>query len=308
MRAGSCRANKSAMAESRPDPRVNAWSPQLADSRLRGEVEAARFADGALQRVAVPSAPLRMRPVQEAPFDSELFLGEAVRVFDDTEGGWSWVQNQTDRYVGFVRTDTLGPLLPAPTHRVTALRTFVYPGPDMKLPPVAALSLGSRIALGEAVETRGTTFHLVADGRSAIVARHVAAIDAPPEPDFVAVAERFLATPYLWGGRTSIGLDCSALVQLSLMAAGIAAPRDTDMQRDQVGSPVDGGLAGDLRRGDLVFWPGHVAILTAPHSIVHASGHHMMVVEEPLAEALARIERSGARPLAVRRIGPGADA
>jgi cell wall-associated NlpC family hydrolase len=122
------------------------------------------------------------------------------------------------------------------------------------------------------------------------------------------VAERFLATPYLWGGRTSIGLDCSALVQLSLMAAGIAAPRDTDMQREQLGSPVDGGIDAPLRRGDLVFWPGHVAILTAPDTIVHASGHHMTVVEEPLAEAVARIERSGTRPLAVRRIGPGADA
>ena len=105
----------------------------------------------------------------------------------------------------------------------------------MKLPPTASLTLGSRIALGEEVETRGTLFRLVAGGSKAVVASHVAPLDAPPEPDYVAVAERFLNVPYLWGGRTSIGLDCSALVQLSLMAAGIAAPRDTDMQRDELG-------------------------------------------------------------------------
>ena len=290
------------MSESSPDPRVNAWSPQLADARLRGQVEAEQFVDGAPKRIAVPSAPLRMRPVAEAPFDSQLFLGEAVRVFGDIEGGWSWVQNQSDRYVGFVRSDTLGPPAPKPTHRVTALRTFVYPGPDMKLPPTASLTLGSRIALGAEIETRGTLFRLVAAGSKAVVAFHVAPLDAPPEPDYVAVAERFLNVPYLWGGRTSIGLDCSALVQLALMAAGTAAPRDTDMQRDQLGSTVDGGIAAPLRRGDLVFWPGHVAILTGPDRIVHASGHHMTVVAEPLADAVARIGAIKGLPTVVRRL------
>ena len=225
-----------------------------------------------------------------------------MRVFGDTAEGWSWVQNQTDGYVGFVRSDTVGPLLPEPTHRVTALRTFVYPGPDMKLPPAASLTLGSRVALGAEIETRGTLFRTVAGGTRAIVASHVAPLDAPPEPDYVAVAERFLNVPYLWGGRTSIGLDCSALVQLSLMAAGIAAPRDTDMQRDQLGTAVDGGIEAPLRRGDLVFWPGHVAILTVPDTIVHASGHHMTVVTEPLADAVARIGAINGVRGAVRRL------
>jgi hypothetical protein len=290
-----------AMPESRLDPRVNAFLPELADTRLSGLVEAKQFVDGTPKRVAVASTPLRMRPSREAPYDSELILGEAVRVFGDVEGGWSWVQNETDRYVGFVRTDALGPLAPEPTHRVTALRTFVYPGPDMKLPPQIALSLGSRIALADTVETRGTLFRLVANGTKAVVASHVAPLDTPPEPDYVAVAERFLNVPYLWGGRTSIGLDCSALVQLSLMAAGIDAPRDTDMQRDQLGTPVEGGIDGALRRGDLIFWPAHVAILTAPDRIVHASGHHMMVVTEPLGEAVARIGAIKGPPTAVKR-------
>ena len=291
-----------AMSDTPLDPRTNAFSPQLADSRLRGQVEAEQFVDGMLKRVAVPAAPLRLRPVREAPFDSQLFLGEVVRVFGDTGEGWSWVQNETDGYVGFVRADTLGSLAPEPTHRVTALRTFVYPGPDMKLPPATSLTLGSRIALGEEIDSRGTVFRLVAGGTKAVVASHVAPLHAPPEPDYVAVAERFLNVPYLWGGRTSIGVDCSALVQLAMMAAGIAAPRDTDLQRDGLGSPVEGGIAAPLRRGDLVFWPGHVAILTAPDAIVHASGHHMTVVAEPLADAVARIGAIKGPPMAVRRI------
>lgn len=287
------------------DSRINAFSPEVADARLRGRVAAARFVEGVLKRVAVPSAPLRVRPEAEASYGSELFLGETVRVFDEGGAGWSWVQNETDAYVGFVRSDALGPMAPSPTHRVTALRSFVYPGPDMKLPPVEALTLGSGVALGAAVETRGTRFRLVAGGSRAIVASHVAPLDAPPEPDYVAVAARFLNVPYLWGGRTSLGLDCSALVQVSMMAAGIAAPRDTDMQRDRLGTPVEGGIDAPLRRGDLVFWPGHVAILTAPDRIVHASGHHMMVVTEPLADAVARIGAINGARAEVRRLPAG---
>jgi cell wall-associated NlpC family hydrolase len=290
------------MPDTRLDPRINAFSPQLADSRLRGRVEAARFVEGTLQRIVAPSAPLRLKPALDASYGSELIFGEVVRVFGEAEDGCSFVQNETDQYVGFVRTDALGPLLPEPTHRVTALRTFIYPGPDMKLPPAASLTLGSRIALGEEIETRGTRFRTLAGGTKAVVASHVAPLDAPPELDYVAVAERFLNVPYLWGGRTSIGLDCSALVQLSLTAAGIAAPRDTDMQRDGLGSAVEGGTEAHLRRGDLVFWPGHVAILTAPDRIVHASGHHMTVVTEPLAEAVARIGAFKEAPAAVRRL------
>jgi hypothetical protein len=303
LRRGVFRANyRRAMADTLLDPRINAWSPEVADARLRGQVEAARFVEGMLRRIVAPSAPLRVKPAVDAPYGSELIFGEAVRGFGDTEEGWSFVQNQTDRYVGFVRSDALGAMAPEPTHRVTALRTFVYPGPDMKLPPTASLTLGSRIALGEEVETRGSLFRLVAGGCKAVVASHTAPLGAPQEPDYVAVAERFLNVPYLWGGRTSLGLDCSALVQLSLMAAGIAAPRDTDMQRDGLGSPIEGGIEAQLRRGDLVFWSGHVAILTAPDRIVHASGHHMTVVAEPLADAVTRIGATIGPPPIVRRL------
>ena len=278
------------------DPRLNAFRPDLADIRLKGKVEAARFVEATPRRVVDPSVALKRVPAPDAPLDSELIRGEVVRVFADTGEGWSWVQNETDAYVGYVATDALGTLAPEPSHRVAALRTFVYPGPDMKLPAAAALSLGSRLALGDAVETRGTRFLKLAGGEGAVVAVHVEPVAAPPAPDFVAVAERFLEVPYLWGGRTSLGLDCSGLVQIALMTAGRAAPRDTDMQERAIGFALDAGAV--LRRGDLVFWKGHVGILADADTLLHASGWHMAVVTEPLAEAVARI----GEPAAVKRI------
>ncbi len=284
------------------DPRLHAFRPDLADARLEGRVTAERFVDGTPRRVTAPVAPMKRVPRPDAPLDTELLCGEAVDVFEETGEGWSWVQNRTDGYVGYVSSEALGAADPAPSHRVVVLRTFVYPGPDMKLPATAWLSLGSAIALGDEVETRGTRFRLLAGGAGAVVAAHVAPLDAPPEPDFVAVAERFAETPYLWGGRTSLGLDCSALVQLALMAAGRSCPRDTDMQEATLGRPVAGGGDGALERGDLVFWKGHVGILRDAGRLLHASGHHMRVVTEPLTAAIARIATTAGPPTSVRRL------
>ncbi len=290
------------MEEGRLDPRVNAYRDDLADMRLKGKVQSGRFAEGSLKRVVAPSAPLKRVPRAEVPLDSEVLHGEVLRVFADTANGWSWVQSQTDSYVGFVPLDAVGPLGPEPTHRVIALRTFVYPRPDMKLPPVAALSLGSRIAVAGTNDASGSTYCLIAGGEQAVFAAHVEPVTAAPPADFVSVAERFLNVPYLWGGRTSLGLDCSALVQLSLMTAGIPAPRDTDMQMESLGTPVAGGVDAGLQRGDLIFWPGHVAIAFDERRIVHASGHHMAVVVEGASEAVARISKIKGRPRAVKRL------
>lgn len=284
------------------DRRLNAYRPDLADLRLKGQVTAERFVEGTLSRVTAASTPIRRAPRPDGPIDSEALLGEVVRVFEETMEGWAFVQLETDRYVGYVAADALGPLDPLPTHRVTALRTFVYPEADLRKPPLGALSFGAKLALGGVAVTRGTPYLLLPNGAGAVVETHVAPLDAPWALDFVAVAERFLETPYLWGGRTSLGLDCSALVQLSLAAAGIDAPRDSDLQAAMLGEALPDGLAGPRERGDLVFWPGHVGILADPETLLHASGYQMEVVAEPLDEAVARIALTAGPPTAVRRI------
>jgi cell wall-associated NlpC family hydrolase len=284
------------------DPRLNACRPDRADARLKGEVEAERFVEGISRRVVAFAAPLKRSPRSDAALDSEILRGELFRVFDETPEGWSWGQLETDSYVGYVPTDALGSLVPEPTHRVAVLGTFVYPGPDLKLPALGTLSLGCRLAISGGSETRGTVYAHLAGGEGAVVAAHLAQREAPMEQDFVAVAERFVETPYLWGGRTRSGLDCSALVQLSLAACGRPAPRDTDLQEKMLGEPVLGGITGKLDRGDLVFWRCHVGILVDGQRMLHASGHHMTVVIEKLADAIDRIARTAGAPTSVLRL------
>jgi hypothetical protein len=284
------------------DQRLNAFRPDLADARLKGKVDARRFVPGARRRVVADAAPLRHLPALDAPFASEVLRGEVFAVFEENTEGWAWGQLETDAYVGYVPTDALGPVDPSPTHRVNALRTFIYPGADLHLPYRGVLSLGAQFSAGGSAETRGTPYLLLDGGAGAVVARHVEVTDAPPAPDFVAVAERFVGTPYLWGGRTSLGLDCSALVQLALMAAGKGAPRDADLQEAMLGTAVEGGTTVPLKRGDIVFWRGHVGIMIDGEYIIHASGHQMAVVIEPRQVAGERIAASAGPPTSVRRL------
>jgi len=276
------------------DRRLTAARPDLADIRLKGRVEAERFVEGVARRVAVPVAPLRRRPAADAALETEALHGEDVTVFEDEGEGWAWVQLAGDFYVGYMPSEALAPPGPAPTHRVAALRTFVFPGPDIKLPPRAALCLGSRVAVREL----GEKFALTAEG--AIFAGHLVPLDAPGEGDFVAVAARFLGTPYLWGGRSALGIDCSGLVQTALAACGLEAPRDSDMQEAALGTPL--ALDAPLQRGDLLFWPGHVAMVEAPDTLLHANAHAMCVAREPLAPALARIAAGGSPLRGIRRM------
>jgi cell wall-associated NlpC family hydrolase len=284
------------------DPRLNAFRSDIADVRLKGKVEAARFVEGASRRVVASSAPLKRTPRADASLESEVLRGELFAVFEDAAEGWSWGQLETDNYVGYVPTDALGAVAPEPTHRIAALRTFVYPGPDMKLPAEGALSFGSRIALDEEVVTRGTAYRRIVGGEGWIVATTAEPADTPSANDFVAVAERFLNTAYLWGGRTSLGLDCSSLVQLSLAAAGVCAPRDTDLQEKALGEIVEGGVSAPLHRGDLVFWRGHVGIMIDGEYMLHANGHHLATVIEPLADVSARIAGKTGEPTSVKRL------
>lgn len=265
------------------DPRTTPARPDLAADHLRGQVTAARFAAGTPMRVAAATAPLRAAPDHAAGLLTEALFGEAASVYE-RRGGWAWLQLATDGYVGWMPDDVLAPPGAAqPTHKVAALRTLVFPAASIKLPPLAALSIGSLVSVVE-ISSDSALAELATGGF--VPRRHLAALDAF-EPDFVAVAERFLGAPYLWGGRSSLGLDCSGLVQLSLAAAGILAPRDSDMQEAAVGEAV--AAAGPFRRGDLLFWPGHVAIARGDGSIVHANAHHMAVAIEDADGALARI-------------------
>jgi cell wall-associated NlpC family hydrolase len=278
-----------------PDRRRSAWRDDLADERLRGRVPATRFVTSTTAVVAAPVLGVRKAPDKTRGLETELLFGEMVDVFEQVDG-WSWVQSQADGYVGYVASAGLTAQAPAPTHRVRAIGTFVYARPDIKSPPILALSIGCRVAVGE-IQDR---FAALATG-GFVMAHHLMALDAGVL-DFVDVAERLLGTPYLWGGRSRLGLDCSGLLQVSMQAAALPCPRDSDMQRQEVGHdrPVPKTLSEPdaisadvegLERGDLLFWPGHVAIATDGHMLIHANGHHMSTVVEPILEAAVRIYR-----------------
>jgi cell wall-associated NlpC family hydrolase len=278
-----------------PDPRRHAYREDLAAETLRGVVKASRYLKGEPRQVSVPSLPLRREPRFDATLDTEALFGEAVTLYDESEG-WAWVQLARDDYVGYMPSEGLTPRLAAPTHRIAALRTYVYPEPDGKTPP---LSLLSRNALVTALTTDGKFLALAGGGH--VFAGHAVGV-GEVAPDFVAVAETFLGTPYLWGGRTSIGLDCSGLVQLALEAAGHAAPRDADMQAAELGRAIDLRKGAKLRRGDLVFWEGHVGIMVSGKDFLHANAFHMAVEVEPFAAARRRIKAAGYEVTCVRRL------
>lgn len=283
------------------DRRITPVRADLADERLRGLVEAERFTAGTAKRVVAAFSPLHRHPSREAPVDTQAIFGEGVTVYDEHEG-WAWVQLHEDGYVGYMPSEALGDSGPEPTHTVCAVRTFVYPGPNLKLPYQDYLTLNSSVAI---VETQGDYARLATGGW--VFAAHVSGLDAFAA-DYVSVAERFLHTPYLWGGKTSLGIDCSGLVQTVLTAAGIKAPRDSDMQERELGSPVEvkPDLSG-LQRGDLVFWKGHVGLMMDATTFIHATGHSMTVMVEPLSVAEERIRRTSYGPIrSIRRLSEAA--
>ena len=279
-----------------PDRRLNAFRPDLAEDALRDTVAAPRYVTGTPAFVAQPVAALRPRPDVAAGIDTELLFGEGVRVLDRAEG-WAWVKSDFDGYVGYLHETTLEAGAHAATHVVAVPRTFAYSGPDLRTPAAFALSIGSRITVSGESETRGTRYLTLAGGQS-VVASHCLAIGEKAQDDYVAIAARFLETPYLWGGRSGFGLDCSALVQLSMMMAGRTAPRDSDMQAAGLGTPIERTA---LRRGDLVFWKGHVAIMEDEAAIIHANGHTMSVAREGLDAAIERIGWLYEQPTGYRR-------
>jgi hypothetical protein len=261
------------------DRRLTPARSDLAAAHLRGQVEAAHFVEGAPVSVIWGRVSLRTAPSDGAAQDSELLRGEAVTVYE-RKNGWAWVQAQTDSYVGYVREAALGPAMAADMHVVLPL-TPLLAAPDVKAPLRDLLPLNALVKAaartGDFVETDG-----------GFVSARALAPRSQVAPDFVAVAEQFLGVPYVWGGKTFQGMDCSGLIQTAFQAAGIAAPRDTDMMEQDLGQAV---LGAKLKRGDLVFWKGHVGVMRDAETLLHANAFHMLVAAEPLTEAVERIDK-----------------
>ncbi len=275
------------------DPRINAVRPDLAAEALKDQVEARAFTPGRPAQVARGVADLRREPSRRSGLDTQLLFGEKIQVFDTSESDgrrWAWVQNSSDGYVGYVEADHLAEQIHDPSHRVTALRTFVYPEPDLKAPILDCLSMTALVRVGK---TRDRFSEIAGGGW--VCGRHLAALE-DRQPDYTATAQAFLGAPYLWGGRQSLGLDCSALVQLALMRAGFSCPRDSDMQARALGQKLGaGGSAYVPKAGDLIYLPDHVAIGLDERRVVHASAYHMQVVIESLADLMTRVASDSGR-------------
>ena len=275
------------------DRRTNAFRSDLAASHLRGQVEATHFANGTIYEVIDPIADVRHAPSADAAIDTQALYGERVTVYETTDEGWAWGQLEADHYVGWMPANALATPGAKPTHKVIVPRTLCFPAANIKLPPLAALPMGTALAVARQDEP----FSVTHNGWY-IPSGHIAPLSATYR-DHVAVAEMLLGAPYLWGGKSSLGIDCSGLVQVALAATGVACPRDSDMQEQTLGRPA---AVDEIARGDLVFWKGHVAIARDARTLLHANAFHMMVALEPIADAVARMAAAGHNVSAVKRL------
>jgi len=278
------------------DPRLTPARGDVAAKYLEGMVAASRFVDGETFEVVDALAPLRERPAADARLLTQALKGEHFTIYDRNGEGWAWGQLNSDGYVGWLPDAALASSPTAPTHKVAAIRTFAFPGPSIKLPPSEVLVMGSRLVI-----VREDNIFAVTNEGLFLPKAHLSLLGSN-ESDFVAVAERFVGTPYLWGGKSSLGIDCSGLVQISLNAAGVGCPRDSDMQCDALGRLLDGTERKKLQRGDLLFWKDHVAIARDAETIVHANAHHMATVIDNTHKGIARIKQAGSDLVAVKRL------
>lgn len=262
------------------DPRLHAVREDAVEAPLASRFPGREALGGREAEVISGSCPLHRSPRADAPLDSELCFGERVTVFEES-GGWAWVKNQRDSYVGYCPSDMLSTLLGSPTDRVSVLRTYLYSHPDIKSPVVDVLHLNSQLC----VVGREGDFSELHRRRGWVYAPHLSPLGAHPK-DPLRVAMCFYGLPYRWGGKSSVGLDCSALIQLSLQTCGFECPRDSDQQEGVVGRPVG---VDQVISGDIVYWPGHVGIALNERDILHATAHSMSVCIEPIGDVTLRV-------------------
>jgi len=269
------------------DKRVTPARADLAAAHLKGQVDAPRYAQGEKFSIGVSRASLRVRPSDDAAQDSELLFGEGFTVYDRADG-WAWGQAASDLYVGYIKESALAAPF-VPQARVSALIAPVFALADLKTPVRDLLPLNAQI---QVLKRDGDYADI---GSGFVHQRH---LETDSEKDFAAIAQRFMGVPYVWGGKTAAGLDCSGLIQTALQAVGKAAPRDTDMMEKALGEAVK---TAD-RRGDLVFWKGHMGVMLDAQMLLHANAFHMKVQAEPLSEAVARIENICGPVTAIKRL------
>ncbi|MCW2391530.1 hypothetical protein M2336_003375 [Sphingobium sp. B1D7B] len=269
------------------DPRVRAIRPDLADVALADLYFAPHYAAPVPRSCVVAATMLRAAPDVAASAVSELLYGESFHMLD-ARAGWAWGYCGHDHYVGYVPLDALGE--PVEASHVARGLAPVFAAADIKSPVQMLLPAGAKLA--------GTAQgDFLAIDAGFVHQRHVRTL-ADVESDWVAVAERHLGAPYIWGGR-GLGLDCSGLAQIALAACGINAPRDTDQQAEAVGEALGDNAA--LRRGDIIFFPGHVGLMVDGERLIHANAHAMAVTIEPLNDVVARLRDTHEQPVTGRR-------